>query len=381
MKYQLLAKETTLRNILRECIKREEFTSIDIVNSLNLTKPTVNEALDILRKDNFIVKENFKKGIVGRKAQVWRTALHNKKSLAIDIDINIIKIAIVDMNGNFYLYKEYDYSINNSNFLEIIKLVVNDYRNNFEEAKDIKRLGISIPGNISFDRKNILYATNLGLIDINISNLERELNLEILLENEANSAVLGEFFISKEMDKNNYMLISISNFGVGGGQIVDGKLLKGAHRFAGEIGHFTIIMDGEKCACGNKGCFERYASYNGLKNLMNKNLINFKTIEELFESKDEKCKKVIEEYCKILGIGLRSLLAIYDSNKIILSGKITNYWNIIYPYIHREIFENNNFHSQFNIMIVKSKFGDKSSLIGVGLINFFPYIYEDNIFR
>ena len=64
------------------------------------------------------------------------------------------------MNGNFYLYKEYDYSIDNSNFLEIIKLVVNDYRNNFEEAKDIKRLGISIPGNISFDRKNILFGFN-----------------------------------------------------------------------------------------------------------------------------------------------------------------------------------------------------------------------------
>ncbi|TKZ20487.1 ROK family protein, partial [Brachyspira catarrhinii] len=67
MKYQLIAKETTLRNVLRECIKKEEFTSIDIVNSLNLTKPTVNEALDILKNDNFIVKEDFKKGIIGRK--------------------------------------------------------------------------------------------------------------------------------------------------------------------------------------------------------------------------------------------------------------------------------------------------------------------------
>lgn len=381
MKYQLLSKETTLRNVLRECIIREEFTSGDIVNSLNLTKPTVNEALDILYKDNFIVRENYKRGLVGRKAQVWKTALYNKKSLAIDIDINIIKIAIVDMNGNFYLYKEYDYAINNSNFLEIIKLVVNDYRNNFAESEDIKKLGISIPGNISFDRKNILYATNLGLTNINISNLERELNLEILLENEANSAVLGEFFLSKEMDKNNYMLISISNFGVGGGQIVDGKLLKGAHRFAGEIGHFTIIMNGEPCNCGNKGCFERYASYDGLKNLMNKYKINLKNIEELFESEDSNCKKVIEEYGKILGTGIRSLLAIYDSNKIILSGKITNYLDKISPYINKEIFENNNFHSQFNIMIIKSKFGDKSSLIGAGLINFFPYIYEDNVFK
>lgn len=381
MKYQLLSKEATLRNVLRECIIREEFTSGDIVNSLNLTKPTVNEALDILYKDNFIVRENYKRGLVGRKAQVWKTALYNKKSLAIDIDINIIKIAIVDMNGNFHLYKEYDYAINNSNFLEIIKLVVNDYRNNLAESEDIKKLGISIPGNISFDRKNILYATNLGLTNINISNLERELNLEILLENEANSAVLGEFFLSKEMDKNNYMLISISNFGVGGGQIVDGKLLKGAHRFAGEIGHFTIIMNGEPCNCGNKGCFERYASYDGLKNLMNKYKINLKNIEELFESEDSNCKKVIEEYGKILGTGIRSLLAIYDSNKIILSGKITNYLDKISPYINKEIFENNNFHSQFNIMIIKSKFGDKSSLIGAGLINFFPYIYEDNVFK
>lgn len=381
MKYQLLSKEATLRNVLRECIIREEFTSGDIVNSLNLTKPTVNEALDILYKDNFIVRENYKRGLVGRKAQVWKTALYNKKSLAIDIDINIIKIALVDMNGNFHLYKEYDYAINNSNFLEIIKLVVNDYRNNLAESEDIKKLGISIPGNISFDRKNILYATNLGLTNINISNLERELNLEILLENEANSAVLGEFFLSKEMDKNNYMLISISNFGVGGGQIVDGKLLKGAHRFAGEIGHFTIIMNGEPCNCGNKGCFERYASYDGLKNLMNKYKINLKNIEELFESEDSNCKKVIEEYGKILGTGIRSLLAIYDSNKIILSGKITNYLDKISPYINKEIFENNNFHSQFNIMIIKSKFGDKSSLIGAGLINFFPYIYEDNVFK
>ncbi len=381
MKYQLLSKEATLRNVLRECILREEFTSGDIVNSLNLTKPTVNEALDILYKDNFIIRENYKRGLVGRKARVWKTALYNKKSLAIDIDIDIIKIAIVDMNGNFYLYKEYDYTINNLNFLEIIKLVVNDYRNNFKEAEGIKRLGISIPGNISFDRKNILYATNLGLTNINISNLERELNLEILLENEANSAVLGEFFLSKEMDKNNYMLISISNFGVGGGQIVDGKLLKGAHRFAGEIGHFTIIMNGEPCSCGGKGCFERYASYDGLKNLMNKNKINLKNIEELFESEDDKCKKVIEEYGKILGIGIRSLLAIYDSNKIILSGKITNYLDKISPYINKAIFENNNFHSQFNIMIIKSKYGDKSSLIGAGLLNFFPYIYEDDVFK
>ncbi|MEI0532203.1 ROK family protein [Brachyspira pilosicoli] len=380
MKYQLLSKEKNLKKILRECVKKERFTSIDIVESLNLTKPTVNESLDILFKNDFITKEDFTAGTVGRKAQIWKTTLYKKKSLAIDIDFNLVKIAIVDMSGNYSYYKEYNKSINNDNFFNVISFVVKDYRENFKEACDIKSLGISIPGNISFDRKNILYATNLGLKNINVNNLEEELNLEIILENEANSAVLCEFFLSKETDKDNYMLISISNFGVGGGQIVDGKLLKGAHRLAGEIGHFTIIMDGELCTCGNRGCFERYASYDGLKNIMKKHQLGFDDINKLFESYDKNAENVIREYCKFLGRGIRSLLAIYDSNKIILSGKITDYWSRIYPYMQKEIFENNNFYSKFNIMIIKSKFGDKSSLVGVGLINFFDLLYDKDIF-
>lgn len=380
MKYQVLAKEKTLKNILRECIKKDRFTSIDIVESLKLTKPTVNESLDILFRNDFITKENFTEGMVGRKAQIWKTTLDKKKALAIDIDFNLVKIAVIDMSGNYYNYKEYNKTINNNNFFNVISFVVKDYIKKIKDALDIKCLGISIPGNISFDRKNIIYATNLGLSNINITNLEKELNLDIILENEANSAVLGEFYLSKESDKNNYMLISISNFGVGGGQIVDGKLLKGAHRLAGEIGHFTIIMDGEPCTCGNRGCFERYASYDGLKNIMKRNKMDFDDINKLFESYDKKSEKVIKEYCKFLGRGIRSLLAIYDSNKIILSGKMTDYWDRIYPYIQKEIFEDNNFYSQFNVCILKSKLGDKSSLVGVGLINFFDFLYESDIF-
>ena len=134
MKYQLLSKEKNLKNVLRECIKKERFTSIDIVESLKLTKPTVNESLDILFKNDFITKEDFTAGTVGRKAQIWKTTLYNKKALAIDIDFNLVKISIIDMAGNYYNYKEYKKTVNNNNFFNVISFVVNDYRNKYKES-------------------------------------------------------------------------------------------------------------------------------------------------------------------------------------------------------------------------------------------------------
>ena len=128
MKYQLLSKEKNLKKILRECVKKERFTSIDIVESLHLTKPTVNESLDILFKNDFITKEDFTVGTVGRKAQIWKTTLYKKKALAIDIDFNLVKIAIVDMSGNYSFYKEYNKTISNDNFFDVISFVVKDYR-------------------------------------------------------------------------------------------------------------------------------------------------------------------------------------------------------------------------------------------------------------
>lgn len=383
MKYQIKAKEETLKNILRDCIRKDEFTSGDIVKSLNLTKPTVNESLDTLYRENFITKENFKEGRVGRKAQIWKTTLNRKRTFAMDIDVDLIKLAVVDMNGDIYFYKEYSKKIDADKFLKLLKDIVSKYREGIPKKyiNGIKHLGISIAGNVSFDRKNILYATNLGLNNINITSLEEELGLDIVLENEANSAVLGEFFTSKEYNKNNYLLISISNYGVGGGQIVEGKLQKGAHRLGGEIGHFTIVMDGELCTCGNKGCFERYASYEGLKNIMKKYKMGDLDIEELFKMDDGTSSKVIREYCRFLGIGIRSLLSIYDPNKIILSGKITKYWDKIYPYIRDEIFSNNNFYSDFNVTVTKSRFDDNASLVGVGIINFLSYVYEDYVYK
>lgn len=104
-------------------------------------------------------------------------------------------------------------------------------------------------------------------------------------------------------------------------------------------------------------------------------------IEELFKMDDGTSSKVIREYCRFLGIGIRSLLSIYDPNKIILSGKITKYWDKIYPYIRDEIFSNNNFYSDFNVTVTKSRFDDNASLVGVGIINFLSYVYEDYVYK
>ncbi len=242
--------------------------------------------------------------------------------------------------------------------------------------KKIKSCFISTPGNVSFDRKTLVYATNMHIENVSILPLEKKLKMPVFLENEANCGVFLECYSNKSIN-NTLLYISISDKGVGGGYIVDGRLKKGANRRGGEIGHFTIDIDGRECSCGNYGCFECYTANESLLELLAENGFKYNNIDEAFS--DYSNDEVIKKYCHYLGRGIRGLSAILDPNQIIIGGKISKYRDRIERYIKQEVFLNNHFIGN-KIDICYSKYGELSSLIGVGLLSFFPMIYEEDVY-
>ncbi len=128
-------------------------------------------------------------------------------------------------------------------------------------------VGVGVPGLV--DRGGVLrFAPNLlGVVDLDIkSELERRLGVPVRVDNDATCAAWGERQVGAAQGYDDVILVTLGT-GIGGGIVAGGALLRGANGFAGEIGHMVVDPDGPECPCGQRGCWERFASGGGLGRL------------------------------------------------------------------------------------------------------------------
>ena len=120
--------------------------------------------------------------------------------------------------------------------------------------------GSARPGYIDSARSKVLFAPNIAWRDLDLrGELEERIDLPVVVENDANSAAWGEFRFGAGADVDDLVMVTVGT-GVGGGLVLDGRLFRGAFGVAGELGHLRIEPGGRLCGCGNRGCWEQYAS-------------------------------------------------------------------------------------------------------------------------
>jgi glucokinase len=128
----------------------------------------------------------------------------------------------------------------------------------------IEAVGVGAAGYIDKSRSVVLFAPNLAWRDLDLkADLEKTLGLPVVVENDANAAAWGEFQFGAGHDVDDLLLVTVGT-GVGGGVVLDGSLYRGAFGVGAEIGHMRVVPDGIRCGCGNRGCFEMYASGSAL---------------------------------------------------------------------------------------------------------------------
>ncbi|MFX0537292.1 ROK family glucokinase [Ornithinimicrobium sp. Y1847] len=124
----------------------------------------------------------------------------------------------------------------------------------------VQGVGVACAGFIDRAGENVMFAPNLAWRDEPLkANLENLIDLPVALENDANAAAWGEFRFGAAQDVEDLLMITLGT-GIGGGIVIDGELLRGAHGMGAEVGHLRVVPDGHRCGCGNKGCWEAYAS-------------------------------------------------------------------------------------------------------------------------
>lgn len=259
----------------------------------------------------------------------------------VDLGGTTVKIGIFKTDGT--LVEKWEIPTDKSDSgSKILPDIADSLKKKLEEkgiAKDaVEGVGIGVPGPVRPDG-TVAGCVNIGWGDKNVKGeMEELLGVPVEVGNDANVAALGEMWQGGAKGYENVLLVTLGT-GVGGGLIIGGRIVAGAHGAGAEIGHVTIEPDEkELCNCGRPGCLEFYASATGAVRLAKRRMEKEKdkattlrdqkelTAKDVFDAAkagDEMALAVEEEYFDRLGYGLSIICAVCDPDVIVLGGGVS----------------------------------------------------------
>jgi len=207
-------------------------------------------------------------------------------------------------------------------------------------------VGVGVPGLV--DRDGVLcFAPNLGgAVGLEVEALLRaRTGRPVDVDNDATCAAWGERQVGAGRGHDDMMLLTLGT-GIGGGLVVDGRLLRGAHGFAGELGHVVIEPDGADCPCGQRGCWERYASGGGLERMAierarrgdldgvvaragDPDAVRSEQVVDAARHGDADAVDLLDEVGRWLGRGLASMVNIVDPDVILIGGGLASAGDLV----------------------------------------------------
>ena len=246
--------------------------------------------------------------------------------------------------------------------------------------ENLAGVGIGVPGPIFADG-TVNRCVNLGWGVFNVADKVRELlgmpELSVKVGNDANVAALGEMFKGSGEGYKNLVMVTLGT-GVGGGIILDGKILTGTTGGAGEIGHMPVgLNETECCGCGNKGCLEQYASATGIVKVAKKilaecdtetplrNMEGFsaKDVMDLAKGGDEVAVAVIEQLGDYLGKALAHIACVVNPSAFVIGGGVSKAGQFLIDVIEKH-FKKNAFVPCSDVKFVIASLGNDAGIYG-----------------
>lgn len=256
----------------------------------------------------------------------------------IDIGGTFVKIGRFDSEYN--LLEKWELPVDSSKYSErlapyVAGGILVDMEKQGIKSEDILGIGMGCPGTITEDTV-IHGADNLKLNNISVVKaMKRFINTEIIMENDANCAALGEYYFGNGKEFDSMAFITLGT-GVGGGLILNGQLIKGFSNSAGEFGHIKVSdTETNPCTCGLYGCLEQYCSATGIKNLSDGKYSpkEIFTIMKYPDYSDESLfkdvKKVYDEFSYKFAKACATISTIINPSVYVIGGGVSNAGDIL----------------------------------------------------
>lgn len=249
----------------------------------------------------------------------------------------------------------------------------------------IESIGVGSPGIADIETGYIEYANNLQFYHVPMGDyIGKILNKPVYVANDANAAAYGEYLAGAGKGANHVVCITLGT-GVGGGVVINGKLLTGFNHAGGELGHIVIEVDGAQCTCGRKGCFEAYASATALVRMTEEAMdatpdskmwemskedgkVSARLAFNAMRAGDAAAKGVVDKYIKYLSSGIASVINVFMPEIVCLGGGVCNEGDpLLLPVrelVAKEVYTSNLSSFKKNTQIVIAQLGNDAGIIG-----------------
>jgi predicted NBD/HSP70 family sugar kinase len=343
------ARDINRRIVLNLIRSHQPISRADLARHSGLQRSTVSVITEQLIDEKWVIE-----GASGRVPRGRRPRfLHlNKERLGI-IGVNIrparTAVALADLDANFIVQESFPTPAHPEKFIaELIPRLHNMIKMRPEIAYE--GIGVSLPGRVDLASQRLVFAPNLGWKDLDlITPLENATGLPVELENAANACALAEFWFGRHTEGvRNLVAVTVSE-GIGAGMIFNHQLVRGSTGMAGEFGHITLVEEGIECKCGNRGCWEVYASNSAAVRYyaplasparngktaarQTTQAPTFDDVLRLAEQGDSKAIESINRMARYLGAGIALLITGLAPDVLVVVGEITRVWNQVGPII------------------------------------------------
>jgi len=314
----------------------------------------------------------------------------NELVLATDLGGTNLRVAAVDRDGKILYRTKYETpkSERADEIFRVITQAARKCQEAVEKNGKIIAVGAAVPATVNAADGIILKAPNLPALDgVRFSAaISGELNLPVILENDANSAAIGEHWRGASNGFDNSICVTLGT-GVGGGIILSGEILRGVDGTAGEIGHICVEPFGAPCGCGSRGCVEQYSSATAivrivqeLKNQYPQSLLFEKLFKktrctsldvyEAGKAGDELALEAFRQMGFYLGIALADLVNVLNPEVIVIGGGAAAGWDLFIHHVRNQIYSHAFREPAERAKLLRAKLGDDAGILGAARLAF-----------
>ncbi len=315
----------------------------EIARRLDIDKSTVTENVKPLISEGLIRETSEEHPEQGRKVRGLSFAADDDYFIGVNLGVRRSQVGIITLNGDVTNEEDFETPSNAAAALKLARDRVDQlYVSNAHRR--LRAIGVSVPGMIDTQRQELIYAPNLNWKKIPVASAFR-LNdsVKVVVENDSTAAAMYEARVRlgrTDSEPIGDFILVRSGTGIGVGLVIGGEAFRGSgsgRGVAGEFGHMTIVAGGKPCVCGNRGCWEKYASAASAASLFlgdrppgrGESVPRFIEIVNKAENGENRSRRTLEKIGDYLGIGIANVIMGIGIPKVIISGRLVYGWEFI----------------------------------------------------